>query len=52
MLSGWENQEDIREELTSELILEESIGVHQLGECLWLGKCRSAPLQRTARKSQ
>lgn len=50
MLSGWENQEDIIVEVTSELVLEGSIGVHQIAECLLLGKYRSVPLQRTVRK--
>ena len=52
MLSGWEYQEDIKEEVTFELVLEGPIGVHQVGECLLLGKYRSGPLQRTARKPQ
>lgn len=52
MLSGWEYQEDIKEEVTFELVLEGPIGVHQVGECLLLGKYGSGLLQRTARKPQ
>lgn len=36
MFSGWENQEDIIEEVIFELVLEGSIGVRQVGECLHL----------------
>lgn len=36
MFSGWENQEDIIEEVIFELVLEGSIGVQQVGECLHL----------------
>ena len=40
------------EEVIVELILEESVEVYQLGECLQLGKFWSSLLQRTARESQ
>ena len=50
MLSGWENQEDIIEEVTFQLVLKGSIGVHQVGEYLLFGKYKSAPLQSTAIK--
>lgn len=40
------------EEVTLELVLEESVEVYQLEECPLLGKFRSSVLQRTARKFQ
>lgn len=52
MLRGWENQEGIIEEVSFQLVLKGSIGVHQVGDYLLFGMYKSAPLQRTATKPQ